>query len=102
MGPVVCALQIEAPKGGDPIRKWRELDTDGTSPWWRSIGRNKKSVTIDLRQPGGRDLARKLATKADVLVFATLPHLRLVAATHALDCPAHLPSPLPPGFATAG
>jgi len=61
-------IKIEAPHGGDPIRKWRELDTDGTSPWWRSIGRNKKSVTIDLRQPEGRALARKLAANVDVLV----------------------------------
>ncbi|KAF8911689.1 CoA-transferase family III domain-containing protein [Gymnopilus junonius] len=52
----------------DPLRVWRELDVDGTSPWWRSIGRNKKSVAIDLRKDEGRDLIRKLAIKSDVLL----------------------------------
>jgi len=47
-------IKVEPPKIGDPLRVWRELDLDGTSPWFRSIGRNKKSVTIDLRQERGR------------------------------------------------
>jgi hypothetical protein len=33
---------------------WRELDVDGTSPWFRSLARNKKSVTIDMRKEEGR------------------------------------------------
>ncbi|KAG2015259.1 CAIB/BAIF family enzyme [Coprinopsis cinerea AmutBmut pab1-1] len=61
-------IKVEPPKTGDPLRVWRELDVDGTSPWFRSIGRNKKSVTIDLRQLEGRELVRKLATKCDVLL----------------------------------
>lgn len=48
-------IKIEPPKTGDPLRVWRELDVDGTSPWFRSIGRNKKSVAIDLRKPEGRE-----------------------------------------------
>ena len=36
---------------------WRELDIDGVSPWWRSIARNKKSVTIDMRKEEGRRYA---------------------------------------------
>ena len=47
-------IKVEPPKGGDPLRVWRELDVDGTSPWFRSIGRNKKSVTINMRQEEGR------------------------------------------------
>ena len=47
-------IKVEPPKIGDPLRVWREIDLDGTSPWFRSIGRNKKSVTIDLRQEKGR------------------------------------------------
>ncbi|KZT27133.1 CoA-transferase family III [Neolentinus lepideus HHB14362 ss-1] len=61
-------IKIEPPKTGDPLRLWRELDVDGTSPWWRSIGRNKKSVTIDMRNENGRDLVRKLALKCDVIL----------------------------------
>lgn len=61
-------IKIEAPTTGDPLRVWRELDEDGTSPWFRSIGRNKKSVAIDLRQLEGRELVKKLAAKCDVIL----------------------------------
>ncbi|KAG9221377.1 hypothetical protein CCMSSC00406_0009826 [Pleurotus cornucopiae] len=61
-------IKIEPPNVGDPLRVWRELDVDGTSPWFRSIGRNKKSVAIDLRNPNGRDLVKRLAIKSDVLI----------------------------------
>jgi len=61
-------IKVEPPKTGDPLRVWRELDVDGTSPWFRSIGRNKKSITIDLRKPEGRELVKKLAIKSDVVL----------------------------------
>lgn len=61
-------LKVEPPGGGDPLRQWRELDESGTSWWWRSLGRNKKCVTADLRQQEGRDLVGKLALKCDVLI----------------------------------
>ncbi|KAK7008084.1 succinyl-CoA--D-citramalate CoA-transferase [Favolaschia claudopus] len=61
-------IKVESPKKGDPLRVWRELDVDGCSPWFRSIGRNKKSVAIDLHTPGGRELVRKLALRSDVLI----------------------------------
>jgi len=60
-------IKVEPPGGGDPLRGWRVLD-DGTSFWWRSLARNKKSVTLDLKQPEGRDLARRLIDSADVLI----------------------------------
>lgn len=60
-------IKIEAPGNGDPIRGWREVE-NGTSFWWRSLGRNKKSVTLDLKQQAGRDIARKLTDKADVII----------------------------------
>ena len=37
------------------MRVWRELDVDGVSPWFRSLGRNKKSVSIDLKKGEGRE-----------------------------------------------
>lgn len=61
-------VKIEAPGRGDPLRTWRELDDKGTSYWWRSIARNKKSVTLDLSQPEGCQIARRLLMKCDVLV----------------------------------
>jgi len=60
-------VKIETPGQGDPIRSWRILD-DGTSFWWRSLARNKRSVTINLREEKGRQLVRELADGFDVLV----------------------------------
>ena len=60
-------IKIEPPDGGDPIRRWREMRGD-TSLWWRSLARNKKSVTIDLKSEQGVELARRLIEKADVVI----------------------------------
>ena len=60
-------IKIEPP-GGDPIRVWRALDEGGTSYWWRSLGRNKKCITLDLREERGRALALRLAERSDVLI----------------------------------
>ncbi len=59
-------IKVEPPEG-DPIRRWRVL-RDGTSLWWRSLGRNKKCVTLDLKTEAGRALARRLAARSDVLI----------------------------------
>ena len=61
-------IKIEPPKTGDPVRAWRGVDADGTSLWWRSLGRNKKCITVDLRTDEGRSIARELAGKSDVVV----------------------------------
>ncbi|KAM3580585.1 hypothetical protein VKS41_007246 [Umbelopsis sp. WA50703] len=61
-------VKIEPPKVGDPLRVWRHLDSDGQSPWFRSLGRNKKSVCIDLRTEKGRSLVKELAQQSDVLI----------------------------------
>jgi len=60
-------IKIEPPGKGDALRGWRVVE-DGTSLWWRSLGRNKKSVTLDLKQDKGRDIARQLIDSADVLI----------------------------------
>lgn len=59
-------IKLEPP-GGDPIRGWRVV-RDGTSLWWASLARNKKSVTLDLGTPRGQELARALAARSDVLI----------------------------------
>jgi crotonobetainyl-CoA:carnitine CoA-transferase CaiB-like acyl-CoA transferase len=59
-------IKIEPP-GGDPIRKFRILK-DGTSLWYYSLGRNKKSVTLNLKSDRGRELAGKLLDSADIVV----------------------------------
>lgn len=60
-------IKIEPPKTGDPLRTWRLLH-DGTSVWWSAHARNKRSVTLDLRQPEGQEVIRKLAADADILI----------------------------------
>lgn len=60
-------IKIEKPKTGDPLRVWRKMH-NGTSLWWLSMGRNKKSVTLDLTRPEGQEIARRLAAKVDILV----------------------------------
>ena len=61
-------IKVEPPGSGDPIRGWRSLDDTGTSYWWRSLGRNKKSVTLNLRAPEGRKVLGQLIQGADVLI----------------------------------
>ena len=60
-------IKIEPPGRGDALRNWRVLK-NGTSLWWRSMGRNKKCITLDLRKQEGRAIARRLAEHADVLI----------------------------------
>jgi len=59
-------IKIEPP-GGDPLRKWRYVH-EGTSVWWAAHARNKRSMTLDLRQPEAQDIVRKLASQADILI----------------------------------
>ncbi len=60
-------IKIEPPGSGDPLRKWRMLK-DGTSVWWQVQSRNKRSVALDLRAAEGQDIARRLVSRADVLI----------------------------------
>ena len=60
-------IKIEPPGSGDPIRVWRLME-NGTSLWWSSLGRNKKSVTVDLRKEEGRSLVRRIAERCDAVV----------------------------------
>ena len=65
-------IKIEPPAlaggaGGDPLRGWRKLHK-GTSLWWYLQGRNKKSVTANMRLPEGQEIVRKLAKDADILI----------------------------------
>lgn len=61
-------IKVEPPGAGDPLRTWRVLDAGGTSWWWRSLARNKKCITADLRTDEGRALVRRLADQSDVLL----------------------------------
>jgi crotonobetainyl-CoA:carnitine CoA-transferase CaiB-like acyl-CoA transferase len=60
-------IKIESPDGGDPIRQWRVLK-DGTSLWWSVQSRNKKSVTLNMKDAAGQEIARRLALDADIII----------------------------------
>ena len=60
-------VKVESPDGGDPLRLWRKLQ-DGTSLWWSVQARNKRSVTANLKHPGGKEFVRRLIAGADILV----------------------------------
>lgn len=61
-------IKIEPPGVGDAMRQWGRSDVDGRPIWWSVIGRNKKSVTVNLRDPQGQALIRQLAAQADILI----------------------------------
>lgn len=60
-------IKIEPPQTGDPLRTWRKIK-DGTSLWWHVQSRNKRSLTLDLKQAEGQDVARRLIAEADILI----------------------------------
>ena len=49
-------IKVESPEGGDPFRNWGKQDYNGT---FGSMNRNKKSVTLDLKEKSGQEQARR-------------------------------------------
>jgi formyl-CoA transferase len=73
-GPFACSLlagfgaeviKIEPPGEGDPLRHWRKVYR-GTSLWWRVMGRNKQSVALDLHDPRGQELVRRMIARGAI------------------------------------
>lgn len=60
-------IKIEPPKVGDALRKWRLLK-DGTSIWWQVQSRNKRSLSLDLKEAEAQEIVRSLLKEADVLI----------------------------------
>ena len=62
-------VKVERPGAGDDTRQWGPPFTpDGTATYFLGLNRNKRSLTLDLKDPGDLELARRLAVRADVLV----------------------------------
>ena len=61
-------IKIEPPNQGDPLRMWGQEKANGKSLWWPVVARNKKAITLDMRQPEGQALLRELVAKADFLL----------------------------------
>lgn len=60
-------IKVEPPRTGDPLRGWRKLHK-GTSVWSYLQSRNKKSISVDLRQADGQEIIRRLVRDADILI----------------------------------
>ncbi|MGN2639288.1 CaiB/BaiF CoA transferase family protein [Nocardia takedensis] len=65
-------IKVEQPGVGDPIRTWG-AQRDGVGLMWKSVSRNKKAITLDMRGPDGQKLLRRLVEKVDVVVTNTRP-----------------------------
>lgn len=61
-------IKVEAPGKGDPMRTVGQSLVDGKSLWWPGIARNKKCISLNLRDPQGQEMLRRLVTQSDVLV----------------------------------
>jgi formyl-CoA transferase len=61
-------LKVERPGAGDDTRQWGPPWAGGESAYYLSVNRSKKSVTLNLQTEEGRDMVRRLAQQADVLV----------------------------------
>jgi crotonobetainyl-CoA:carnitine CoA-transferase CaiB-like acyl-CoA transferase len=60
-------VKVEGP-GGDDTRTWQPPARDGVATYYLGANRNKRSIALDLKDPGDRELARELARRADVFV----------------------------------
>ena len=61
-------IKVEAPGQGDPMRTWGQEKINGKSLWWPVVARNKKAITLDLRQPEGQCVLKELVAKSDFLL----------------------------------
>jgi formyl-CoA transferase len=61
-------IKVEPPGQGDPMRVWGRQKQGDPSLWWPVVGRNKKAVTLDLRQAEGQQVLKDLVAKSDFLV----------------------------------
>ena len=66
-------IKVEMPGIGDTVRRLGPVDEEGRSYWWAADGRNKQSITLDLRKEEGRDLLLRLVDVSDVLVENFVP-----------------------------
>src|ERR1700752_1348356 len=61
-------IKIEQPKVGDPMREWGREKPHGKSLWWPVVARNKKSVTLNVREPEGQAIVRDLVSRSNILI----------------------------------
>src|SRR2546423_3207239 len=66
-------VKVEHPVGGDETRSWGPPHADGEAAYFLSVNRGKRSVALDLKEPEGRELARELCARADVVIETFRP-----------------------------
>lgn len=66
-------IKIEKPESGDDTRSWAPPFCENESTYFLSINRNKKSIAVNIKDPKGTEIVRKLVSKCDVLVENYLP-----------------------------
>lgn len=60
-------IKVEPPGKSDPMRDWGKKK-DGVGLWWPIQSRNKKSVTLNLREEAGQNLLKDLVKESDVII----------------------------------
>jgi crotonobetainyl-CoA:carnitine CoA-transferase CaiB-like acyl-CoA transferase len=65
-------IKVEQPGVGDPLRHWGD-QKDGVGLFWKSMSRNKRCVTLDLRMADGQQLFHRLLDVSDVVVVNNRP-----------------------------
>jgi crotonobetainyl-CoA:carnitine CoA-transferase CaiB-like acyl-CoA transferase len=63
-------VKVEEPGRGDPLRQWT---TEGEPFWWHVYARNKRFVTLNLKNAEGRELLRDLVSRSDVMLESFVP-----------------------------
>ncbi|MGW5386413.1 CaiB/BaiF CoA transferase family protein [Nocardia sp. NPDC003963] len=61
-------IKLEPPDAPDPLRTWGQAELDGNHFFWTVHARNKKAITLNLREDAGRDLFLELAGRSDIIV----------------------------------
>lgn len=69
-------IKIEEPGRGDETRRWGPPFVAGESAYFLSINRNKESITVNLKSRAGRQIARELVARADVVIDNFRPEQR--------------------------
>jgi len=61
-------VKVENPDGGDDTRHWGPPFVEGESAYYLGVNRNKRSIAVNLKNPAGQELVRRLATHSDIFV----------------------------------
>src|ERR687896_809922 len=68
-------VKVERPDGGDDTRAWGPPWRGEDATYYLGLNRNKRSVALDLADPGDRALARRLGERGEVLIESFRPRL---------------------------